>query len=523
MVRAMRGWIFLSGMMGSGKSSVGRVLARSLGQPFVDLDARIVDRVGRSIADFFAAEGEAAFRALEAEEARQLIEAGQPAVVALGGGTVTRAATRRLLLRAGALVTLTAPASELARRLSGTDDRPLLARGAGRVLEELLEERADAYAECHGTVQTGGRTVDAVAQAVRSIVDAAPIPVPLGGRTYRVHVGSGLRAELPARLDGPLVLVTDENVDAAWAGTIREQLGARVSASVVLPPGEEHKTIRSVERIWDAALETGADRGATVLSVGGGVVGDMAGFAASTLLRGVAFAQVPTTLLAMVDASVGGKTGFDRRQGKNLVGSFHQPRFVLCDVDTLMTLPDADLRSGIAEVVKSAWLDSEAAVAAVERDVDAIVARDPAALIGAVRRSVALKADVVSEDEQESGRRMILNLGHTLGHAIEAAHGFVGIRHGEAVALGMMAAMRVAHALGDEGAQAHAHRLEALLVRAGLPHQLDPYLDARTLSFVGADKKRAGGKVRFVVPHGPGHQEIVPLGLEALRRILLPA
>src|SRR5690606_25928184 len=167
-----------------------------------------------------------------------------------------------------------------------------------------------------------------------------------------------------------------------------------------------------------------------VVAVGGGVVGDLAGFAASTLLRGLAFAQVPTSLLAMVDASVGGKTGFDRAQGKNLIGTFHQPRFVICDVDALSTLPDEELRSGLAEVVKSAWLDSEAAVRALEDDAEAVAARDPGALERAVRMAVQLKAGVVSADERESGRRMGLNLGHTIGHAIEAARGYRGVRHG---------------------------------------------------------------------------------------------
>lgn len=522
MVPAMDRWIFLSGMMGSGKSTVGRELAARHGARFVDLDARIAEREGASIEELFAARGEAAFRKLEAEEAARLVSTEPPAVLALGGGTVVNAATRRMLLRAGTLVTLSAPAGELARRLEATRDRPLLARGeAEHILASLLAERADAYAECHGRVETTGRAPVDIAADVWSIARARPIAVALGPRTYQVRIGRGVLSELPAELaalGGAVVIVADENVEEPWARPIARAIAPR--ATITLAPGEENKTLAAVERIWDGALEAGVDRGGLVLAVGGGVVGDLAGFAASTLLRGVRFAQVPTSLLAMVDSSVGGKTGFDRPQGKNLVGTFHQPRFVLCDVDTLSTLPDAELRAGLAEVVKSAWIDGEASVRALEQDAERLLARDGEALERAVRMSVALKADVVASDEHESGRRMVLNLGHTLGHAIEAARGYAGIRHGEAVALGMIAAHRVAGALGDAEASERLERLRALLIRLELPTDLDGQLDARTLSFVGADKKRAGAEVRFVVPREPGTVELVPLSVEAIGRAL---
>lgn len=521
----MSRWVFLSGMMGSGKSTVGRVLAEREGARFVDLDARIVAREGASIAELFEARGEAEFRRLEADEAERLLSEEGPAVVALGGGTVTRLQTRRMLLKKGVLVTLTASAEELARRLRATNDRPLLGHGdAVSILKELLAERNDAYAECHGLVDTQGRSADALAREVQDIVRARPIVVPLGGRSYRVEVGRGVRRNLADHVDrlapGAIVLVTDENVRETWARSVAEALAGRSVSVVSLPPGETHKTLASVEQIWSHALEAGVDRSALVLAVGGGVVGDMAGFAASTLLRGVRFIQVPTTSLAMVDASVGGKTGFDRPQGKNLIGSFHQPELVLCDIETLSTLPEPELRAGLAEVLKSAWIDGEAAVRALEEDAAALTARDGDALERAVRMSVRLKADVVAGDERESGRRAVLNLGHTIGHAIEAARGYSGIRHGEAVALGMMAAFRVARALGDAEAQARQERLRALLERLALPTDLDAWLDAGTLDFVGADKKRVGESVRFVVPHEPGRVTVVPLALTELRRML---
>jgi 3-dehydroquinate synthase len=287
---------------------------------------------------------------------------------------------------------------------------------------------------------------------------------------------------------------------------------------VVLPPGETAKTVETVARIWDGALEAGIDRRALVVGVGGGVVGDLTAFAASTLLRGLALGQVPTTLLSMVDSSVGGKTGFNRAAGKNLVGTFYQPSFVLCDVETLATLPEAERTAGLAEVVKSAWLEGEDAVAMLEADAELLAAGDRAATVRAVRMSVALKARIVAADETEAGDRMLLNLGHTLGHAIEAASGYRG-RHGEAVALGIVAAMRVAASLGRIGAD-EAARAEDLLRRLGLPTDLTPHLDDRTFAYVGSDKKRRGGRIHFVLPGRPGACSIEPLELEALRRAL---
>jgi 3-dehydroquinate synthase len=258
-----------------------------------------------------------------------------------------------------------------------------------------------------------------------------------------------------------------------------------------------------------------------VIAVGGGVLGDMAAFAASTILRGIAVAQIPTTLLSMVDSAVGGKTGIDRPQGKNLIGSFHQPRFVLCDVETLTTLPLAERCAGLAEVVKSAWLDGEGSVQLLERNAQALADGELAATAEAVRMSVALKARIVTEDEHETGVRALLNLGHTLGHAIEAASEYKGLRHGEAVALGMVAAFRLSRRLGIASAE-HEARMLTLLGALGLPTEVDRYLDEKAYSFLGADKKRKGGKVRFIVPKGPGDTQILPLGTDEIRALVAP-
>lgn len=511
--------------MGAGKSTVAEEVAARLAVRAIDLDACVARRAGCSVEELFRTRGEAAFRALEREEARRISESDRDAVVALGGGTVTDPVTRRLLLESGVVVTLTAPAEELALRVGEGAGRPLLAGGDSLTeLARLLEERADAYAECHARVQTSGRSPAQVASEVLRIAESPPVVVPLGCRTYRVEIGFGVRERVADRAaessrGDVAVVVTDAGAER-WAEQARRTLSrqGRSVVLVTLPAGEEHKTIESVQRIWDAALDGGIDRDGIVVGVGGGVVGDLAAFAASTVLRGVALGQVPTTLLAMVDSSVGGKTGFDRPQGKNLVGTFHQPSFVLCDVECLSTLPAAERTSGMAEVVKSAWLDGEGSVAMLERDVEALAQGDVEATVRAIRMSVSLKARIVGEDEREAGSRMLLNLGHTLGHAIEAAAGYRGLRHGEAVALGMVAAFRASERLGKATA-ADRERLEALLGVLGLPVDVGPHLDDRTLAYMSADKKRRGGSVHLVVPAAPGATEVVPVEREELRRL----
>jgi 3-dehydroquinate synthase len=274
-----------------------------------------------------------------------------------------------------------------------------------------------------------------------------------------------------------------------------------------------------VERIWEAALAAGIDRGSGLVGVGGGVVGDLAGFAAATLLRGVAVGHVPTSLLAMVDSAIGGKTGFDTAHGKNLVGAFHQPSFVLCDTDVLATLPELERRAGLAEVVKSAWIEGEAAVAQLERDRDALGAGEPEATRRAIRMSAALKARIVTEDERESGARALLNLGHTVGHAIEAAEGYRGMRHGQAVALGMMAAFELSVRVGHAGAD-EVERLRRLLEGLGLPTRVHPYMEPRVLSFIGSDKKRRSDHITFVLPGKPGDVQLQRFALDRLMELL---
>ncbi|MCB9627639.1 MAG: 3-dehydroquinate synthase [Sandaracinaceae bacterium] len=518
--------IYLSGPMGAGKSTVAVALGRRLQRPVIDLDQRIEAQAGMSIARIFAERGEGAFRGLEAELARATITEG--AVVALGGGALTNDALRHDLLEAGLVVTLRADPEVLLQRIGDGGGRPLLAglevaQRRARLLA-LLEARACAYAECHAEVDTGDTSVDEAVEQIATLASDVRVVVPLGLRTYRVEIGRGVRARVAERAraaaKGDVVLVHDVAADnpRPWPRDVAERLtqAGRRCVSVRLEDGERHKHVGSVETIWDAALDAGVDRHALVLGVGGGVVGDLTGFAASTLLRGVALGQVPTTLLSMVDSSVGGKTGFNRPRGKNLVGTFYQPSFVLCDVETLSTLEDAERVSGLAEVVKSAWLDGEDAVARLEADAAALRAGEEGATIRAIEMSVRLKARIVRQDEREGGKRMWLNLGHTVGHGLEAAHHYVGLRHGEAVALGMIAALRVGVAQGRTEADSVA-RLTQLLHALGLPVDLDERLSEEALDFIESDKKKSGSSVRFVVPGRPGDTCVLPLSLGAIK------
>lgn len=511
--------IFLSGPMGSGKSTVAQRLAARLGLRAVDLDAEIERRAGQSIQQIFAERGEGGFRALEREAAAEWMAASD-VVVALGGGTVVHGATRRSLLGSGFLITLVASLEALASRVGQGAGRPLLQDGDVRArLASVLDERAGAYAECHARIDTSELSVDAVVHAIQRVVEQAPIVVPLLDRTYRVEVGAGIRSTLADKLSalapsGSAMVVSDANVGPLWADGITRAVRSAVPqlCEVRIEAGEAHKNLRTVERIWDAALDAGLDRGSALLGVGGGVVGDLTGFAAATILRGIPVGHVPTTLLAMVDSAVGGKTGFDTRHGKNLVGAFHQPSFVLCDTDVLSTLPRRERRAGFAEVVKSAWIEGEHAVAELERDQAALVAGDVQATTAAIRMAVGLKARVVTEDEREGGYRAVLNLGHTVGHAIEVAADYSGFLHGEAVSLGMVAAFRLAQRFGEAEPE-HGERLIRLLQGLGLPTELDRVLTPAALAFLGSDKKRRGSSLTLVLPAAPGHVALqkVPL------------
>jgi 3-dehydroquinate synthase len=328
--------------------------------------------------------------------------------------------------------------------------------------------------------------------------------VALDSRSYPIHIGAGLLARpdlvLP-HLKAPLVaIISNDTVAplylAGFSAALRDR-GVRVT-EIILPDGEEHKNWQTLNRIFDALLENRCERATTVIALGGGVIGDLAGFAAASYQRGVPFIQVPTTLLAQVDSSVGGKTGINHPLGKNMIGAFYQPRLVLADTDTLKTLPDRELHAGLAEVIKYGLIRDLPFFEWLESNMDKLLARETGALTYAIERSCANKAEVVAEDEKESGVRALLNLGHTFGHAIEAGLGYGKWLHGEAVAAGIMMAVELSRRLGWLSS-GDSDRTAALLQRAGLPTQ-GPALGAdRYLDLMALDKKVAAGKMRLVL------------------------
>jgi 3-dehydroquinate synthase len=360
----------------------------------------------------------------------------------------------------------------------------------------------------------------------------APLPEPaqqvriaLGERSYDIAIGAGLLGD-PAAWRGlpqaaAALIVTNTTVQPLYAARLREALVPHYRAvfEVVLPDGEEHKDWPTLNRIFDALLANGCDRKTVLFALGGGVVGDMAGFAAASYMRGIPFVQVPTTLLAQVDSSVGGKTAINHPLGKNMIGAFYQPARVVCDLDTLATLPARELSAGLAEVIKYGPIADPAFLDWIEANIAALVARDPAALAHAVRRSCEIKAQVVGQDERESGLRAILNFGHTFGHAIEAGLGYGEWLHGEAVGCGMVMALHLSRRLGlvDD---AFVQRLTALVARAGLP-TVGPALGAdRYLELMRVDKKAEAGQIRFVVIERPGQAAVRGAPDDLVRQVL---
>jgi len=326
--------------------------------------------------------------------------------------------------------------------------------------------------------------------------------IELGERSYPILVGPGLLGEA-GLLAGAIaardvLVVSNTTVAPLYLARLGHGLAGKRLAEVVLPDGERFKTLETLSRVFDALVEHRMNRDACVVALGGGVVGDMAGFAAACYQRGVDYVQVPTTLLAQVDSSVGGKTGVNHPLGKNLIGAFHQPRAVISDTDTLRTLPPRELRAGLAEVIKYGLIADETFLGWLEGNLEALLALDPAALVYAIRRSCEVKAEIVAEDEREHGRRALLNLGHTFGHAIETATGYGEWLHGEAVGAGMLMAADLSCRLGWL-APADVDRVRALLARAGLPLASPPIGAGRALALMGMDKKVLAGRIRLVL------------------------
>ncbi len=526
--------LLFTGFMGVGKTTLGRSVAARAGASFIDLDALIEARHG-PIAALFQ-RGEGVFRELEEGLLRELLlEPSGPRVIALGGGALLKRSLRLWALERGLVVWLQAGAAELTRRLAASGEaRPLLQGGDPRErIEALLEQRAPSYAESHHQLDVTTLSVQEATQACLALWQRAPILVAAGLQSYGVEVGHGLLAErLPVLVRGlaPAVTgalwVTDENVErhhgalrrslgralgagADGAGGERGDTSARLTArdaddlaAHVFTPGEEHKALAALLPLYQRCLEAGLDRRGLLLALGGGVVSDMTGFAAATWMRGVRWLSLPSTLLAMVDASVGGKTAVDLGAAKNAIGAFWQPSGVLCDVALLATEPSRGRVSALSEVVKTALIGDEALLELLESEPPEVW-RDPARLAPVVARSVRVKARIVSLDPHERGARAHLNLGHTLGHAVEAHGGYGRLSHGEAISLGLVAALRLGVRRGHTP-EALATRVEALLARLGLPTDLSAHELGAAARLIAHDKKRQGDQVRFVFVAAPG-------------------
>jgi shikimate kinase/3-dehydroquinate synthase len=515
-------------MMGAGKSTVGRRLAKRLGREFVDADAYLEAVVGRSIADIFRTDGEAVFRAREREVVAALAGGEPSLVIALGGGAVLDDASRRVVRGAGAVVWLQASVEELVERTSGCADRPLVAdlgaEARSERFTELLSAREPVYAEsAHLVVDTTGRSPEAVASEVAArLAGPRTVRVELGADGYDIAIEAGGLDRLGEHVTGagfrpgPCVVVTCERVAVLYGERCMRALassGYRPQLAT-LPRGEAAKRLEVLQGLCRTFAEHGLDRTTPVIAVGGGALTDVAGFAAAVYRRGIPWVACPTTLLGMVDAAIGGKTAVNLDRTKNLVGAFHQPRLVLADPFCLATLEGVELRSGLGEVLKYALIGPGQVWDLVGRGLGGIFGEDDrfggdlelaCALVGHCAQA---KAAVVSADEREmGGGRKVLNFGHTVGHAIEATLASGEISHGEAVILGMRAALFLSQREGLITGEERA-RLEDVLDRVPVLPLRDDLPRERLLAHLRLDKKSERGRVRFVLLEGRGRPRI---------------
>jgi shikimate kinase / 3-dehydroquinate synthase len=522
--------VVLVGMMGAGKTSVGKRLAAKLGLPFVDADAEIEAGAQLTISEIFERFGEVYFREGERKVIARLLNGG-PLVLATGGGAFMNATTRGNIAKHGVSIWLKPSFDVLLARVRKKSNRPLLKTAdPEETLRRLLEERSPTYALADFTIESLDGSHDTVVDAILRRLDATlgkdaeaspqarrrRLEVPLGARAYSILIGPGVLDEAGAEIAriAPRVncaVVTDAQVAPLYLDRLTaslDQAGLR-SISIVCPPGEGAKSYAEFARVSDALIEARIERRDVVIALGGGVIGDLAGFCAATLRRGVRLVQIPTTLLAQVDSSVGGKTGINSRHGKNLVGAFHQPALVLADTTCLNSLSERDFRAGFAEVVKYGLIGDRGFFEFLEanwRDAFA----GGRARVEAIAISCAAKARVVAADETEQGERALLNLGHTFGHALESLTHYDPARlvHGEGVAIGMVSAFRFSRDLGLCSGQ-DATRVEAHLKAVGLPTRMRdiPGFDGRPGDILAAmrqDKKVERGRLTFILARGIG-------------------
>jgi 3-dehydroquinate synthase len=488
--------IFLYGPPGTGKSTVGKKLAHNLKLPFIDLDRVIETNAGKSIPQIMEKQGELAFRDLESAALKKLLHEKE-SIVALGGGALLRDENRNFVESNGKVLLLMAELSTLLERLHyESGNRPLLAGDLREKLSSLLNKRREHYNSFPMHIHVDGKTAEQNAHHAQVVL----------GRHHLSAMGEydAIVGQVSDLINFPMqnpIIVTDENVAKFHLEKMQNLLQAKV---VIIPAGEEHKNLETISFLWKAFLENGLDRKSVAIALGGGVLSDMAGFAASTYMRGIAWVGVPTTLLSMVDASLGGKTGFDLPEGKNLIGAFYPPKLVLADPQLLGTLPEAELISGMAEVVKHGIISDPELFSLCLRGLDWVKNN----LEEVVKRAMAVKIKVIEEDPYEKGIRAALNLGHTVGHAVELVSKFK-LRHGEAIAIGTVAEAKYAARVGLAGdglVEAVTESFRAL----GLPIQIPKAMPREEIiRAMRVDKKKTAKAIRFALPVEIGRVELV--------------
>ncbi|PWH14868.1 MAG: 3-dehydroquinate synthase [Anaerolineae bacterium] len=500
--------IYLYGPPASGKSTIGVRLAERTGLAFVDLDEIIERTAQQSIPQIFEQEGERGFRQREREALRRVAAASNQ-VVALGGGALLDLSNRKLCEQSGTVFCLQASYGTLLQRLGfDQNQRPLLAEDAAAQLEKLLSQRYPHYLSFEHQVEVDHRLVDEIVWEiqlkvgmfwVRGMGSGYAVRILRGGRT---RLGQFLRQQ---GLKGSVFVLSDENVAAHYLADIEQSLqeDGFQSHSMVLPPGEQTKTIQTVQSIWSEMIRARVDRTSCLVALGGGVIGDMGGFAAATYMRGIPWVVLPTTLLAMADASLGGKTGVDLPQGKNLVGAFHAPQFVLADPETLVTLPQREWQAGMAEILKAGVIGDPLLFELCE-DGEMVVQKNLSEIL---TRAMGVKVRIIEEDPFERGRRAALNFGHTVAHAIETLSQYQ-ILHGFAVAMGMVAEAQLAYQIGLAPLEVK-ERLEGALAKLGLPTRLPKrFSPSDILQAMQSDKKKQLGELRFALPERIGYVQV---------------
>ena len=521
--------IVLTGFMGTGKTSVGKELGKKLGYKFIDTDVLIEVREKKPISLIFKEKGEDYFRKIEQAVVKEVSRMNN-IVIATGGGVIKNKSNMENLGRRGIIIWLQAdPGIILKRVMLEGGKRPLLeVEEPLKEIDKLLTERTPLYMQADVPVDTNYITPEETAEEVMELLalDSQYVTVDLKERTYDIVIGSKILNKLGLRLrefrPSRVAIISNKTVFPIYKDAILRSLNDfNISPEVILiPDGEEYKDFSSINHIFGELLNKRFDRNSLLIAFGGGVVGDITGFAASTYMRGIRYVQVPTTLLSQVDSSVGGKTGVNHPLGKNMIGTFYQPSLVMIDIDTIRTLPKGEFSAGMAEIIKYGVIADRALFSYLENNRENILSLGDG-LIKIIKRSCEIKAGIVSKDEKETGLRAILNFGHTIGHAVETATGYKRFLHGEAVAIGMCLAADLAVRMNifkNKDSERIKKLVELYKLPTAIPDNISP---SDIINAMEIDKKIQRGKIRFVLPESIGKVRIQDsVGRELIKEVL---